>query len=85
VELLQFLAGRYGHVSYERILSGPGLVNVYEFLRKKEAAEEPPAFAEQTGGSNAAAAISHAALNGTNSLAERALDLWVRGLRRGSR
>jgi glucokinase len=77
VELLQFLAGRYGHVSYERILSGPGLVNVYEFLRKKEAAEEPPAFAEQTGGSNAAAAISHAALNGTNSLAERALDLWV--------
>ncbi|HTS04644.1 MAG TPA: glucokinase, partial [Candidatus Eisenbacteria bacterium] len=33
VKLLQYLAARFGHVSYERILSGPGLVNVYEFLR----------------------------------------------------
>ena len=35
IELLRFLARRYGHVSYERVLSGPGLVNVYEFLREK--------------------------------------------------
>ena len=35
IELLKFLAARYGHVSYERVLSGPGLVNVYEFLQKK--------------------------------------------------
>ena len=33
IELLRFLQARFGHVSYERILSGPGLVNVYEFLR----------------------------------------------------
>ncbi len=32
IELLRFLTKRFGHVSYERILSGPGLVNVYEFL-----------------------------------------------------
>jgi glucokinase len=31
IELLRFLASRYEHVSYERILSGPGLVNMYEF------------------------------------------------------
>ena len=77
VDLLRFLAERYGHVSYERILSGPGLVNVYEFLCQRERCEEPEGFAAQTGGGNAAAAISHAALNGTNPLAERALDLWI--------
>jgi glucokinase len=76
MELLGFLAGRFGHVSYERILSGPGLVNLYEFLRGKNSSDEPAGFVAQAGGANAAA-ISHAALNGTNPLAERALDLWI--------
>jgi glucokinase len=77
IELLRFLASRYGHVSYERILSGPGLVNVYEFLRTKGHAEEPAGFAAQASGANAAATISQAAMNGTNPLAGRALDLWI--------
>jgi glucokinase len=77
IELLRFLAGRYDHVSYERILSGPGLVNVYEFLRSKAGGDEPAGFAEQLARGNAAAAISQAALNGTNPLAEQALDLWI--------
>ena len=41
IDLLRFLAVRYGHVSYERVLSGPGLVNVYEFLRSKDSCMEP--------------------------------------------
>jgi glucokinase len=77
IELLRFLASRYGHVSYERILSGPGLGNVYEFLRGKWPAEEPGEFADSMSRGDAAAAISHAALNRTNPLAERALDLWI--------
>jgi glucokinase len=77
IELLRFLAKRYEHVSYERILSGPGLVNVYQFLRQRHREEEPAGFFAQTEGPNGAAAISHSALNGTNRLAERALDLWV--------
>ena len=77
IELLRFLASRYEHVSYERVLSGPGLVNVYEFLRGKGCADEPAGFAAQLGKGDAAAAISHAALNGTNRLAEQALDLWI--------
>jgi glucokinase len=77
IELLRFLASRYGHVSYERVLSGPGLVNVYEFLREKGSGDEPAGFAAQLGQGNAAAAISQAALNGTNRLAEQALDLWL--------
>ena len=77
VELLQFLERRYGHVSYERILSGPGLINVYEFLRGRGCADEPAGFAAQLGHADAAAAISSAALNGTNPLAGQALDLWI--------
>ena len=77
IDLLRFLAVRYGHVSYERVLSGPGLVNVYEFLRSKDSSREPTGFAAQVAGGSAAAAISHAALAGTNPLAVAALDLWI--------
>jgi len=77
VELLQYLENRYGHVSYERVLSGPGLVNVYEFLRGKGYADEPAGFAAHLEQEDAAAVISRAALDGTNRLAEQALDLWI--------
>lgn len=77
IELLRFLAGRYEHVSYERILSGPGLVNVYEFLRGKGCGDEPDDFAGLLARSDPAAEISRAALDGTDRLAEQALDLWI--------
>jgi glucokinase len=77
IELLRFLASRYEHVSYERILSGPGLVNVYEFLREKGCGDEPAEFAGQLAQEDPAAAISRAALEGANRLAEQALDLWI--------
>jgi glucokinase len=77
IDLLRFLTKRFGHVSYERILSGPGLVNVYEFLRKQGVSQEATGFATQSAGGNAAAAISQAALNNTNPLATAALDLWI--------
>jgi glucokinase len=77
IELLRFLANRYEHVSYERVLSGPGLVNVYEFLREQDLGEEPAGFAAQLAEEDPAAAISRAALTGANPLAEQALDLWI--------
>ncbi|MCW9046794.1 MAG: glucokinase [Gammaproteobacteria bacterium] len=36
IRLLQFLQKRHGHVSYERILSGDGLVTLYEFFTNKK-------------------------------------------------
>jgi glucokinase len=36
-----------GHVSYERVCSGQGLPNIYNFLRDTGYAPEPPAFAAQ--------------------------------------
>jgi glucokinase len=77
IELLRFLESRYGHVSYERVLSGPGLVNVYQFLRGKGCGDELAGFATHVAQRDAAAAISRAALDGSNPLAEQALDLWI--------
>jgi glucokinase len=77
IELVRFLKARFGHVSYERILSGPGLVNVYEFLRDSGCGKESPELAAALKKGDAAAAISRAALDGTQSLAQQALDLWI--------
>jgi glucokinase len=77
IELLRYLTNRFGHVSYERVLSGPGLVNVYEFLREGGKDKESPELAAEIKKGDAAAAISRAAMAGSSALAEKALDLWI--------
>lgn len=77
IELLRFLQTRFGHVSYERIVSGPGLVNVYEFLRDSGREKETPEVAEQMEKGDPAATISRAALDATCPLAQKALEVWI--------
>jgi glucokinase len=77
IELLRSLKSRFGHVSYERVLSGPGLVNVYEFLRDTGLANESPEMAAQMKAGDPAAAISSAAVDGSSELAQKALDIWI--------
>jgi glucokinase len=43
--LRHYLSDRYGHVAYERVCSGSGLPNIYDFLRDSKFAPEPVAFA----------------------------------------
>jgi glucokinase len=77
IELLRFLATKFGHVSYERILSGPGLVNVYEFLCASGCGKDSAELSAAMKAGDPAAAISQAALTGKDSLAGKALDLWI--------
>jgi len=77
VELFRYLSGHYGHVSCERIVSGPGLVNVFHFLRDTGRGTEPQWLMDEMAHGDAAAAISRAALNGKCPLCEQALDLFV--------
>jgi glucokinase len=77
IELVRYLQARFGHVSYERILSGPGLVNVYEFLRDSGYGKESAEFASALKQGDPAAVISAAALAGTQVLAAKTLDLWI--------
>ena len=77
VELFRYLAARYGHVSYERIVSGPGLVNVFEFLRDTGRGKVPDWLSEEMKKMDPAAAISNAAMDGKCSLSEQAMDIFV--------
>lgn len=40
-ELYQHLHKKFGHVSWERVVSGPGICNIYDFLRDVKLWEEP--------------------------------------------
>ena len=77
MDLLRYLMGRFEHVSYERVLSGPGLYNIYQFLRETGRGEEPTWLAEQIGQGDPSAAISKSALEGTSSISVQALDIFV--------
>ncbi len=77
IELLRYLTQRMGHVSYERILSGPGLVNVYEFLCASGCGTQSEALAAAMKIGDPAAEVSRAALSGKDPLAAKALDLWI--------
>ena len=48
--LLRHLWGRFEHVSVERVASGIGIPNVYEFLRDERGMAESPALAARVGG-----------------------------------
>ena len=70
MELLRFLTERHGRVSYERILSGPGLMNLYAFCRIRESARGG-------GACDSPAAVAAAALNRSDPAAVSALGLFV--------
>jgi glucokinase len=76
IGLLRHLRERFGHVSYERVLSGDGLHNVYTFLRDSGAAPEPPWLAERLARGDPNAAIAELALSGESALCVAALDLF---------
>jgi glucokinase len=77
IELLRYLSARFRHVSYERVLSGPGLVNIFQFLRDTGRGDQPKWLADQMSHGDPAAAISSAALDGTCPLCVQALDLFI--------
>jgi len=77
VELFNYLRIRFGHVSYERIVSGPGLVNVFNFLRDSGRGTPAQWLTDEMVHSDPAAAISRAAMDGKCSLCEQAVDLFV--------
>lgn len=76
-ELLLFLRAEHGRVSTERVVSGPGICNIYRFLRDARHLPETPAIAEAMRLGDPAAAISGAALAGECPLCGQVLDLFV--------
>lgn len=77
LELLSYLWSRHGHVSYERLVSGRGLVTLYEFLRDTGRGDEPPWLSARFRDEDPAAVISEVALRGDQPLCTQALGLFV--------
>ena len=76
IELLRHVRSQYLHVSYERVLSGPGLHAIYEFFRDTKK-NEPTWLAEKIKAGDPAAEIAEAGLKGQAEIAVQALDLFV--------
>ena len=77
IELLEFLTREFDHVSFERVLSGPGLHNIYRFLAAASPGKEPEWLTERMRTEDASAVISEAALSGKDPTCTRALEMFV--------
>lgn len=77
IELLRFLLREHDRISYERVLSGMGLWNIYRFLRDTGRGVEEPWLAEDLAAGDKAAAISNAVMAGKSPLCVSALDMFV--------
>jgi glucokinase len=78
LELLKHLFAPYGHVSFERVLSGSmGIPNIYGFLRDTGRASESPAVAEALRTEDPGSVISRAALDGACPLCVQTMDLFA--------
>ncbi len=77
-ELLVFLRKERGHVSWERVLSGMGMSNLYRFFRERSGVPEPEWLTAQLHEGDLGAVVTHAGLAGTDPVCVEALDCFTR-------
>ncbi len=75
-ELLKYLKNKFGHVSYERIASGMGLINIFNFLKEINYTEVSEEILSRIDNEDAAAVISEEGLNNKNEIFAKALDIF---------
>jgi glucokinase len=76
VALLQFLEREFGHASYERVLSGPGLHNLYRFLLEYWPEPEPEWLRERMAAGDPSAVLSEAGLGRQDARCVHTLELF---------
>jgi len=78
IELLAYLQKKYGRVSCERVLSGPGIHDIYSFLRDTKKSEEPATLREQMNATtDPSPLISRMALERKFPICEKTLSIFV--------
>lgn len=77
IRLLQFLIKKYGRGNYERVASGTGLLNIFEFLVEAEKLVPTTALLNSMNEKDPSAAISEFALSKEDPLAVNALEIFV--------
>ena len=73
-----WLEARFGHVSWDRVVSGPGLVAIHDFLREERGERGPAWLQERLVEGDPAAVVSELGLAGTDAVCDAALGLFVR-------
>lgn len=76
-ELLRALAQRFGHVSCEHVLSGPGLVRIYRQLTAGASPADRSGVEAEMESEDPAAVIARHGLDGSDVLCVRALDVFA--------
>ncbi len=76
-ELLEFIGQTMGRVSAERVLSGKGLVNNYNFFRQRSGSPEPSWLTERFATEDRGKVITQCGLEGKDPVCVAALDLFV--------
>ncbi len=76
IALLQYLKQKYHHVSWERVVSGMGLVNLYDFLCEHRQSETLSWLAAEMKAGDPAAVISKAAQANRCSVCVESLELF---------
>jgi glucokinase len=77
IDLYRWLRGRFGHVSYERVLSGPGFANIFQFLRETANYQETPALQERlAAGGDPSIAVTQFGLTGEDPLCVATVELF---------
>jgi glucokinase len=79
-DLLNFLRREYGSVSFERVVSGMGIANIYRFLKETGRGVEKPDVAREMLAGDAAAVIDRHASDGSCPLCTASMDIFVRTL-----
>jgi glucokinase len=78
IELLRHMARKTGgRVSYERVLSGAGLVSLHGFHRERAGEPEPGWLIEALAQGEGAAAIARAAADGSDGVCVKALETFA--------
>jgi glucokinase len=73
-----YLMKKFDHVSCERVLSGPGIKNIYDFLRDSKTEQEPPWLKDELDHApDPVVLISQYGLEGKAAICTRALDVFV--------
>lgn len=77
IELLRYLRGEHGRVSVERVLSGPGLRSIYDFVRQRDRQAEPAWVSERMADEDASAVIAELAIQLRDVSCTRSLALFA--------
>ena len=77
VELLRYLTKKFGRVSYERIVAGPGFVNLYEFFRSRATSPEPLWLKEKLATADPSATISQAGMEGKDPVCVNVVETFA--------